>query len=65
MPRFDARLPGFVGIGGPPRVVWAAGPRVAIAVGNTLCSGQRDLAAFTCTHNDGSELPAKLMKCVK
>jgi hypothetical protein len=35
-PRFDARWPGRGGTAGPRLVDWAAGPRVAIAVGNTL-----------------------------
>ena len=35
-PRLDARLPGLGGTAGPRLVGWAAGPRVAIAVGKTL-----------------------------
>lgn len=64
-PRFEARFPGFDGIGGPARVGWAAAPpRVAMAVGKTLdiysqqANPKRGDAHLT--YNEGSELPAKL-----
>lgn len=58
-PRFDARCPGFDGTEGPPRVVWAAGPLVAIAVGNTLVWVSDELGeGVDASHKEGSEFPA-------